>query len=63
MWKMTIVKINLITDANMDLIVEKWITGGRCEPVYYHAKANNKYINISILIFIKKEMKNYTLSF
>ena len=45
MWKMTKVKINLITDANIHLIIEKWIRGGRCEPIYYHAKANNRYIN------------------
>ena len=58
MWKMPKVKINLITDANMHLIIEKWIRGGRCEPIYCHAKANNKYINPN---FDKKEIKNHTL--
>ena len=58
MWKMTKVKINFITDANMHLIIEKWIRGDRCEPIYYHAKANNKYINPN---FDKKEIKNHTL--
>ena len=42
---MTKIKINLITDANMHLIIENGIRLGRCEPTYYHAKANNKYVN------------------
>ena len=42
---MTKIKINLITDANMHLIIENGIRRGRCEPIYYHAKANNKYVN------------------
>ena len=58
MWKMTKVKINLFTDANIHLIIEKWIRGGRCEPIYSHAKANNKYINSN---FDKKEIKNNAL--
>ena len=42
---MTKIKINLITDPNMHLIIENGIRRGRCEPIYYHAKANNKYVN------------------
>ena len=42
---MTNTEIKLITDPNIHLIVEKGITWGRCEPIYYHAKANNKYFN------------------
>ena len=42
---MTKVKIELITDPNIHLIIKKGIRRGRCEPIYYHAKANNKYVN------------------
>ena len=38
-------EIKLITDTNIHLIIKKGIRGGRCEPIYYHAKANNKYVN------------------
>ena len=41
---MTKVKIELITDPNIHLIIKKGIKRGRCEPIYYHAKANNKYV-------------------
>ena len=42
MLKMTNAKIELITDLDIYLIIKKGIRGGRCEPSYYHAKANNK---------------------
>ena len=29
----------------MHLMIEKGIRAGRCELIYYHAKANNKYVN------------------
>ena len=45
MLKMTKVEIELITDCNIHLIIKKGIRGGRYEPIYYHAKANNKYVN------------------
>ena len=45
MLKMTNIEIKLITDSNIHFIIEKGIRGGRCEPIYYHAKANNKYVN------------------
>ena len=45
MLKMTSIEIKLMTDSNMHLMIENRIRGGRCEPIYYHAKANNKYAN------------------
>ena len=45
MLKITNIEIKLITDSNIHLIIEKGIRGGRCEPIYYHAKADNKYVN------------------
>ena len=58
MWKVTKVKINLITNANMHLIIEKWLRGGK--PIYYHAKANNKYINSNFLK--KRDKESYIIS-
>ena len=45
MLKMTCIEIKLMTDLNMHLMIENGIRGERCEPIYYHAKANNKYVN------------------
>ena len=45
MLKMTNIEIKLITNCNIHLIIEKGMRGGRCEPIYYHAKASNKYGN------------------
>ena len=45
MLKMTNAEIKLITNIDMHLMIEKGISGGRCERTYYHAKANNKYVN------------------
>ena len=42
---MTNIEIKLITDSNMHLMIEKGIRGGRRKPIYYHAKANNNYVN------------------
>ena len=44
MLKITNAQIELITNPNIHLIIKKGIRGGRCEPIYYHAKANNKYV-------------------
>ena len=41
---MTNIEIKLINDSNIQLIIEKRIRGSRCEPIYYHAKANNKCV-------------------
>ena len=56
MLKMTNIEIKFITNSNIHLIIEKGIRGGRGEPIYYHAEANNKYV---ILILIKIKMKNH----
>ena len=43
--KKTEVKLELLTDNDMLVIVEKGIRGGICEAVYRHVKANNKCMN------------------
>ena len=58
--KRTSVEIKLVIDPNIHLIIKKEIRGGRCYPIYYHAKANNKYINPN---FVKKRDKeSYIIS-
>ena len=42
--KMTKVKLDLLTDIDMLLMVEKGIRGGICHSIYRYAKANNKYM-------------------
>ena len=37
------VKIDLSTEINMLLTVEKGLSGGICHSLYRYAKANNKY--------------------
>ena len=43
-FKMAKVKLDLLTDIDMLLAVEKGISGGICQFVYRYAKANNKYM-------------------
>ena len=42
--KKTDVKLELFTDVNMLLMVEKGIRGGICHAILRYAKANNKYM-------------------
>ena len=45
MLKVTNIEIKLITSVDIHLIIQDGIRGGKCEPIYYHAKANNKYVH------------------
>ena len=42
--KKTKVKLDLLTDIDILLMIEKGITGGICHYMYRHAEANNKYM-------------------
>ena len=42
--KKTTVKLDLLTDIDMSLMVEKGIRGGICHSIYQYAKANHKYV-------------------
>ena len=44
--KKTEVELELITDPDMLLIVEKRIRGGICHAILGYAKANNKYMKV-----------------
>ena len=44
MFKKTKVKLELLTDIDMLLMVEKGIRGGICQAIHRHAKVNNKYM-------------------
>ena len=43
-FKNTKVKLDLLTDIDMLLMVEKSIRGGICNAIYQYAKANNKHM-------------------
>ena len=38
------VKLDLLTDTDMLLMVDKGNRGGMCHCIYRYAKANNKYM-------------------
>ena len=60
MLKTTNAEIRLITNVDTHLMTENGIRGGRCEPIYYHVKANKKYVNPN---FNKnKEKESYIIS-
>ena len=42
--KMTKVKLELLTDIEMLLMVEKGTRGRTCQAIHRYAKANNKYM-------------------
>ena len=42
--KKTKVKLDLLTDIDILLMVEKEIRGGICNAIYWYTKANNKYM-------------------
>ena len=48
--KKTGVKLQLITDVDMLIMIGKGIRGGIHHSVYRHAKADNKYMKIMIII-------------
>ena len=43
--KKTEVRLDLLTDINLLLTVEKGIREGICHSIYSYTKANNKYMN------------------
>ena len=42
--KKTKVELELLTDIDMRLMVEKGTKGGICQAIHTHAKENNKYM-------------------
>ena len=48
LFEKTKVKLELLTNIDMLLMVEKEIRGGICYEIHRYAKANNKYMKIMI---------------
>ena len=62
--KKTRVRLELLTDYDMLLMVEKGIRGGMCQAIHRYAKANNKYMknydkNIKSLYLIHLDANNF----
>ena len=60
--KKTKVELELLTDIDMLLMVEKGIRGGICQAIHRHAKVNNKYMKnynkdiiLSYLMYLSKQ--------
>ena len=43
-FKKTKVRLDLLTNINMMLMIEKGISGGMCHAIHQYARANNKYM-------------------
>ena len=43
-WKNNKVKLDLLTDIDVLLVVEKWTRGGLCHSINRYTKANHKYM-------------------
>ena len=53
--KKTEAKLELLTDYDMILMIEKSVRGGICQATHQHAKENNKYLKN----FEKKTLSNH----
>ena len=53
--KKTEVKLELLTDYDMILMIEKSVRGGICQATHQHAKENNKHLKN----FEKKTLSNH----
>ena len=49
--KKTKVRLDLLTNINMLLMIEKGISGGICHSIHQYAKANNKYMKKKIVMY------------
>ena len=45
MFKKTNVNLELLTDADMSLMIESEIRGSICQSIHRYARASNKYMN------------------
>ena len=43
-FKKTYVKLDLLTNIDLLVMVEKGIRGGICDAIHWYTKANNKYV-------------------
>ena len=62
--KKTRVRLELLTDCDMLLMVEKGIRSGMCQAIHRYAKANNKYMknydkNIESFYLVHLDANNF----